>query len=252
MGPIIQSLWIGPSLSKLEILSIKSFIDNGHIYHLYTYDKVEGIPEGVEVKDGNEIISKNKIFRYKNGSISAFSNLFRFVLLYKKGGYWVDTDLICVKKLPFKENDIVISSEPYKDYKTSTPTSSLLKIPKNHYIALAGIVVLNGFKQAILDGRMGWGAGPTTVKLLVQKYNLSNNILNWTGICSCSCEDYKSIFYPNLEFNSNVIKTLKNIPESMYCIHLWNEMLRQGGIDKNGSFEKNSLYEEMKEKHNIF
>ena len=252
MEQIIQSLWVGEKLSKLEKLSIKSFLDNGHKYHLYTYDKVEGVPEGVEIKNGNDILDKSEIFRYKNGSISAFSNLFRFVLLYKKGGYWVDTDLICVKKLPFKENDLILVSEPFKDYDKSTPTSSLLKIPKNHIIGLMGIKILREFKKAILDGRMGWGAGPTTVKLLVNNYNLTKNILPWNTICSCCWDDYKSIFYPNeKEFNKNVIKNIKDIPNNMYCIHLWNEMLRQGGIDKNGTFDKESLFEQLKKKHNI-
>ena len=45
MSNIIQSLWIGTELSNLERLSIKSFIDNGHTYHLYViktlkYDKI--------------------------------------------------------------------------------------------------------------------------------------------------------------------------------------------------------------------
>ena len=47
-----------------------------------------------------------------------------------------------LKKLPFKEDDIIFASEPLKDYKTATPTSSLLKIPKNHKIALGGILIL--------------------------------------------------------------------------------------------------------------
>ena len=42
-------------------------------------------------------------FIYKNGSVSAFSNLFRFTLLYKKGGYWIDADLLCVKPIKLKE-----------------------------------------------------------------------------------------------------------------------------------------------------
>ena len=54
-------------------------------------------------KNGEDILVKEHIFTYKNGSYSAFSNLFRFVLLYKKGGYWADTDLICVKKIDIKE-----------------------------------------------------------------------------------------------------------------------------------------------------
>ena len=75
---IIQSLWIGKSLSKLEILSMVSFIQNGHTYHLYTYEPVDNVPEGVIIKDGNEILDKSEIFYYSNGSPSAFSNLFRY------------------------------------------------------------------------------------------------------------------------------------------------------------------------------
>ena len=77
MSNIIQGLWIGKSLSKMEQLSIKSFLDNGHEYHLYTYSDVKNIPKGTVIKDGNEIITENQIFTYKNGSYSAFSNLFR-------------------------------------------------------------------------------------------------------------------------------------------------------------------------------
>ena len=66
MNNIIQSLWIGTELSKLERLSIKSFLDNGHEYHLYLYDTVKNIPEGAVVKDANEILDKSEIFYYKN------------------------------------------------------------------------------------------------------------------------------------------------------------------------------------------
>ena len=43
---VIQGLWIGSELSMLERLSIASFLDNGHDYHLYTYGDVRGIPDG--------------------------------------------------------------------------------------------------------------------------------------------------------------------------------------------------------------
>ena len=57
---IVQGLWIGESLSKLEQLAIKSFIDHGFEYHLYVYSKVENIPKGVIVKNGNDILDKIK------------------------------------------------------------------------------------------------------------------------------------------------------------------------------------------------
>ena len=61
---IIQSLWIGGSLSQMEQLSAKSFIEQGHEYHLYTYGSVENIPEGVILRDGNDILDKSEIFTY--------------------------------------------------------------------------------------------------------------------------------------------------------------------------------------------
>ena len=99
----------------MEHLCLKSFVENGHTVHLYTYDKIGNIPDGVIIKDGNEILDKSEIYTYKNGSVSAFSNLFRFTVLYKKGGYWIDTDLLCVKPINYKE-EFVFSSEPNKNY----------------------------------------------------------------------------------------------------------------------------------------
>ena len=58
MALIVQSLWIGNHLSDMEIISIKSFIEHGYEYHLYCYDKIDNVPEGTIVKDGNEILDK--------------------------------------------------------------------------------------------------------------------------------------------------------------------------------------------------
>ena len=160
---IIQSLWIGERLTKMEQLSIKSFVENGHEYHLYTYGDVKGIPEGTTVKDGNEILDKSEIYYYKNGSVSAFSNLFRFTLLYKKGGYWADTDLVCVR--PFKlEQDFVISSEPMTDYSGLNINAGLLKFPKGSKEALEGVVYQRQIKEDILSGKIEWSGGPLCVR----------------------------------------------------------------------------------------
>ena len=53
---IIQGLWVGPKLSAMERMSISSFLQNGHDYHLYVYEEVKEIPPGTIVRDGNEIL----------------------------------------------------------------------------------------------------------------------------------------------------------------------------------------------------
>lgn len=250
MSNVFQSLWIGPELSKLEQLCLKSFIDNGHEFHLYTYQETKNVPDGVVIKDGNEILDKSEIFRYKNGSVSAFSNLFRLTMLYKKGGYWVDTDIVCVKPFKFNE-DIVIASEPNVGYNQNIITSCFIKMPKNSEIAKEGINIQRQHKKLILTGKMAWGSGPTTIKHLVEKFKLHKFVKPWQSVCSCAWNQSKSLLDPNYKPNPKVINSMNSIPDEMVCIHLWHENWRRSGIDKNQIFHPESLYELFKKKHSI-
>jgi 4-hydroxybenzoate polyprenyltransferase len=102
---IINGLWIGEELSRLELLSIQSFLDAGHRFRLWTYGPLRNkLPHGIEICDAGEIIPASKIFRYKyansfghgKGSVSGFSDVFRYKLLYEHGGWWVDMDVCCL------------------------------------------------------------------------------------------------------------------------------------------------------------
>ena len=250
MSDIIQSLWIGGELSLMEQLSAKSFIDHGHEYHLYTYGDVKNIPEGVIVKDGNEILPESEIFRYENGSVSAFSNYFRFMMLYKKGGYWADSDLICVKPFTFEE-EYVIAREPVLRYEGRHVTSCFIKLPKNSAVTLSAINIQKAHKKLILSGQMKWSSGPKTIKAIVEKHNLQKYILPWNNVCSCAWNHGMSIVNPDIKPDRRVISRMNEIPDKMVAIHLWNEMWRRQGINKNDTFHPESLYEQLKKKHNI-
>ena len=248
MSNIIQSLWIGTTLSKIEQLSIKSFIDNGHEYHLYVYNPIKNIPKGVIIKDANEILPENEIFTYESGSYSAFANYFRFTLLYKKGGYWVDTDLVCIKKFQFKE-PIVIASEPVKYYTRKAITSFLIKLPKGSKEALRGIEIQKEHKVKILKGEIKWASGNKTVIQLVNEFNLHKYIIPWINLCSCSWTDTKSLIDRN--FKCKGYNDINKLHEEIYGIHLWNEVWRREGIDKNGIYPNDCLFEQLKLKYNI-
>src|SRR4051794_38380380 len=104
MNEIIQGLWIGPELSIMEQLSIASFLHNGHEYHLYVYDAVKNVPAGTVIDDANEILPASRIFQYKHqASYAGFANFFRYKLLLDRGGWWVDTDVICLKHFDFAD-----------------------------------------------------------------------------------------------------------------------------------------------------
>ncbi len=90
---IIQSLWIGPTLSVMERLCMRSFLAHGHDFHLYTYAPIDNVPEGVVVQDGNDILPESMIFQYRDhSSYAGFANFFRYKLLLERGaGGWTLT-----------------------------------------------------------------------------------------------------------------------------------------------------------------
>ena len=109
---IINGLWIGDELSVVELLTLSSFIRNGHTFHLWLYGPMKTkLPPQVVIRDANEILPHSSVFRYEKqnqyghgkGSVSGFSDIFRYKLLYEKGGWWVDMDVTCLQ--PFNIGD---------------------------------------------------------------------------------------------------------------------------------------------------
>ena len=95
---IFQSFWLGNVLSPYEKMCIRSFIDHGHTFHLYTYSSQLEVPDGVELKDAAELLDLSEYFTQNKGvgtgSHAPFSDLFRYKLLAQRGGWWVDTDVV--------------------------------------------------------------------------------------------------------------------------------------------------------------
>ncbi len=108
----VNGLWIGKALSEMELLTLKSFLDQGHQFILWVYEDLDTkLPDGAELKDANEILDKRHVFKYpedgplgwSKGSYAGFSDIFRYKLLYEVGGWWVDMDVTCLKPFDFVE-----------------------------------------------------------------------------------------------------------------------------------------------------
>lgn len=110
---IVHGLWIGKALSPVELLCLHSFVAYGHTFHLWLYDDIQAmLPEGVIRQDASTIIARDQVFAYRNsnqfghgkGSYAGFSDIFRYKLLYEKGGWWADLDVVCLRQLDFEED----------------------------------------------------------------------------------------------------------------------------------------------------
>lgn len=94
----IGTLWVGPHLTWLEQLCLKSFADQGHEITLFTYGDVANVPDGVRVADARDILPDDKILRHaRTGSPAFHSDIFRLHMLQKTAMVWADTDAYCLK-----------------------------------------------------------------------------------------------------------------------------------------------------------
>ncbi len=240
-------LWVGSRLSTLERLSIASFLANGHAVHLYAYGEVAGVPAGTIRRDAREVLAESEVFTYSagfgKGSPSAFSNYFRYKLLHQGGGLWCDIDIVCLKPFAFAANaPYCIASErrPPRapDLRLTVKLNAcLLQAP-------AGSAVVRECCEACVavdKAAVRWGEiGPILVSRKFIEHGLAHYALAPEAICPIDWWNAHEL----------VTRPLPELPDS-FAIHLWNEVWRHHGIDKDGAFDSSCAYEALKRRFSI-
>ena len=127
---IIRGVWIGSALTAMQQLCIKSYIDNGHEFHLYITEPTSGIPDGAIVHSTDEIVPEFTLERFSGRNF--YSDYFRARLIKEYGGWYVDVDTVCLKHFDFREPYVFVSEDtskfsPQKDTKEPlTPCSEVV------------------------------------------------------------------------------------------------------------------------------
>lgn len=232
---IIQGLWIGPELSVMEQLSVSSFLRNGHEYHLYVYDEVRNIPAGTTVKDAAEILPSSRIFQYKHfPTYAGFSNFFRYKLLLERGGWWVDTDTVCLKPFDFPEEH-VFSSEMCEGVEVIN--SGIIKAPAGSRV----MAYAWGVCQTKNPENLVWGeTGPRLMAEAVGNCALEEYKRPHQVFCPLGYDEWRAVLEPGSD---------AAFDETTRAIHLWNEMWRAAGQDKNQRYHPDCLYEQLKKRY---
>lgn len=235
MNKIVQGLWIGPELSTLEQLSIASFLQNGHEYHLYVYDEPQNVPRGAVIKNANEILPSSSIFQYQEyASYAGFANFFRYKLLLERGGWWADSDTVCLKRFDFPEEH-VFATEISNGLEVVN--CGVIKAPKGSPVMAYAWEVCQTKKPE----QLVWGeTGPRLMGEAVRKYSLERYAKPHHVFCPIVYSDWRKVLEPDAEVISD---------EGTYAIHLWNEMWRKVGQDKNERYHENCFYEQLKRKY---
>lgn len=219
-GALVQSFWHGPVLTPYERLSIKSFIDCGHRFRLYTYDLRLDVPDGCEVADAAAILPEDRVFFYPGdrgrGSVAAFANLFRYKLLHDRGGWWVDTDIVCqARRLPGARYVFGYQSD-------GSINNAVLKCPAGSRL------MQRCHEAAAAEGEdLRWGVtGPLLLSRLVIEQRLERFVAD------------SRAFYPYdwreacLPLDPDFTARIEHACAGSTFVHLWNETLNRAGVDK--------------------
>lgn len=238
MSDVIQTLWIGPSLSSMERLSLRSFLANGHEVHLYTYGDVAGVPNGTVLRDANEILPASRIFQYRDfASYAGFSNYFRYRLLLLRGGWWIDTDMICLRPLTGFAGDHVFGAERHED--TVYITSGVIKAPPGSPAMEWAWQTCDARDPATIR----WGeTGPRLVAEAVQRFDLASAVEPPESFCPLGYAEWDRVLDPEAP---------PLLGDGAYTVHLWNDMWRRAGRDKDARYGEGCLYERLRGRYGV-
>lgn len=231
----IQSLWIGPGFSAMEQLSVASFLANGHAYHLYAYDAVRNVPPGVVMMDAAGILPESSAFQYSaHATWAGFANFFRYKLLLERGGWWADTDLVCVRPFDFAD-EYVFSSE----FSNGRPLTNIgaIKVPAGSELMSYMWAVC----QAKDPAKLVWGeTGPELMHDAVERFSMRRYVKPYDVFCPIGFREWRAFLDPDRAEPPGA---------ETYAIHLWHEMWRAAGQDKNHHYHPACLYERLRRRY---
>jgi hypothetical protein len=226
----------------MERLSIQSFLANGHPYHLYVYDSVDGVPEGAVLKAAAEILPREAIFKYwEHDSYAGFSNNFSYKLLLERGGYWADCDMVCLRPLD--------STSPYVFSSERSPEGpplvnhGMLKVPAGSEMMRRAYEIAASKDITTLE----WGqTGPRLITQLVEELDLQRYVAHPSVFCPIDYWRWSDVI------GGQSLKRLRarlRISRRTRAVHLWNEMWRRHDADKDRQYHPRSLYEALKRRY---
>jgi len=258
--PVLNTMWVEGPLSYVEQVCLKSALACGHDVVLYTYFDVTGVPEGVEVRDGREVMGEDYLMKQKKrNSWSLCSNIFRYYLMKNSESIWIDTDVYF--KRPLENN---FGEHLFGWQKTDLLNGAVLGIPPDSplldelidFVHLPYIVPpwlpwrkrlryevrpMLGLRPLSLAEHR-WGViGPRALTHFAQELGLTDYAVPQDVFYPLPPKQAKLSFDPDADVEQFVT-------DRTIAIHLWNEGIKEV---KRQPAPKGSFIERICAKHDV-
>ena len=220
-GETVRGFWHGPPVGPYQLLCLRSFVDRGHDVEVFTYDDPLGLPDWVTRRNAQDILPTDQILHYRqgfgSGSPALHSNLLRYILLNRLGGWWIDLDvLLLCSELPQGDYFFTQAANGY-----AALNNSVMKMPAGHPL-LADAV---GYCQAVSEDAAVWGqTGPSLLTSLVSRHGLDVHVQPWRTTYPVPWQDVVALFDPRR------CEEIESMCQGAIFLHMFNEIWRGAGI----------------------
>ena len=259
----IAALWVEGSLSYLEQLCLKSFVDAGHHVKLYHYGPLQNVPDRIELADANLILPSTTHLTYKKaGSPALQADKFRFRMLAEEADtIWADTDAYCAR--PFEtatghfygwESPKHINSGVLGLPKDSATLDAILEFTQDEYAIPLwyGETYRRELQEKADAGapvhasEQPWGVwGPHILTHFLHETGEAKYALPQEGLYPFRFKDRRLMLKPGLD-------TSAHVTENTYSIHLYGRRMRARLVEREGGLPApTSLLGRLLVKHDI-
>lgn len=237
----IRTFWHGGPLGAYRLVGLRSFVDRGHRVELFTYDPEIAVPDWLERRDANEIWPSDHVLMYRRdlgrGSFALHANLFRYAMLHKLGGWWVDVDVVLLRpELP--KSTVFFALECEAPVRVAF---SVLKFPSGHPALAEARDRCVEVGETVPYGE----TGPDLLSKMVVKYGLAE-----CGAPMDSAYPLSALDVPTL-FDPQQCAVLKQRCTNATFVHLFNETWRRAGIPHYLGPPRGSFMEHLLLSHGV-
>lgn len=234
--PSLASFWAGGQIPALDKACLLSFALAGHPVVLYSFDKLEGLPDGIAVGDAREIAPRDSMtaFICQGGpNLQHFTDYFRYRLQARTPHIWIDTDMLSLRPLEFGPVESLFAKETERSI-----CGAIFRMPGDDP-ALAELISRT---ERLMHTDLVWGA--TGPRLLTQV--MGSAIFEQAHppryFFPIHYDDFWKPFLP--ECTPECMAAARDA----YTLHLWNNIVVRMGFWKElappeGSFIWNCLHD---------
>lgn len=249
-APTCCALWIGGNLGPIAAACLASFTRRGHRVVLYCYDAPKDVPPGIEVADAATVLPADRLFRHKaTGSYAIFADYFRYELLRRGLGVWIDCDVYCVRPIELGNGHVYgwQAMQSINNAVLGLPADSPV-LPQLTAIFTTQSPVMPWFpvqaQQSLTAAKLSgavfgaadlpWGAtGPLALTYVLLQAGLARHARPRAVFYPIGSENVAPFIQRGVDFASHIA------PETL-TVHLWNEILRKrlGDVERGSAIDR--------------